>query len=68
MEAVQSFRTRGNVAHSPVSHHQLLLDNWNIFTGKELELIEEAKRYHIDIVEASSTKRHGSVTVDLDDE
>ena len=44
MEAAQSIRTRDNVAHSPVNHHQLLLDNWNILTltGKELELVEEA--------------------------
>ena len=46
MEAAQSIRTRDNVAHSPVNHHQLLLGNWNILTltGKELELVEEAKR------------------------
>ena len=30
MEAVQSIRTRDNVAHSRVNHHQLLLGNWNI--------------------------------------
>ena len=46
MEAAQSIRTRDNVAHSRVNHHQLLLGNWNILTltGKELELVEEAKR------------------------
>ena len=45
-------RTRDDVAHSQVNHHQLLLGNWNILTltGKELELLEEAKRYHLDIV------------------
>ena len=32
MEAAQSIRTRDNVAHSPVNHHQLLLGNWNILT------------------------------------
>ena len=44
MEAAQSIRTRDNVAHSRVNHHQLLLGNWNILTltGKELELVEEA--------------------------
>ena len=41
--------------------------NWNILilTGKELELVEKAKRYHLDI-EVSSTKQRGSETVDLD--
>ena len=68
MEAAQSIRTRDNVAHSPVNHQQLLLGNWNILTltGKELELVEEAKRYHLDIIGVSSTKRRGSGTVDLD--
>ena len=68
MEAVQSIRTRDNVAHSRVNHHQLLLGNWNILilTGKELELVEEAKRYNFDIIGVSSTKRRGSGTVDLD--
>ena len=68
MEAAQSIRTRDNVAHSRVNHHQLLLGNWNILTlsGKKLELVEEAKRYHLDIIGVSSTKRRGSGTVDLD--
>ena len=49
MKAAQSTRTRDNVAHSRVNHHQLLLGNWNILTltGKELELVEEAKQYHL---------------------
>ena len=66
MEAAQSIRTRDNVAHSRVNHHQLLLGNWNTLTltGKELELVEEAKRYYI--IGVSSTKRRGSGTVDLD--
>ena len=44
MEAAQSIRTRDNVAHSRVNHHQLLLGNWNILTltGKKLELVEES--------------------------
>ena len=68
MEAAQSIRTRDNVAHSRVNHHQLLLSNWNILTltGKELESVEEAKQYHLDIIGVSSTKRRGSGTVDLD--
>ena len=68
MEAAQSVRTRDNVAHSRVNHHQLLLGNWNILTltGKELELVEEAKQYHLDIIGVSSTKRRGSGTVVLD--
>ena len=46
------------VAYSRVNHHQLLLGNWNILTltGKELELVEEAKRYHLDIVEVLPPK------------
>ena len=69
MEAAQSIRTRDNVAYSRVNHHQLLLGNWNILTltGKELELVEEAKRYHLNIIGVSSTKRRGSGTVHLDD-
>ena len=44
METAQSDRTRDNVAHSTVNHHQLLLGNRNILTltERELELIEEA--------------------------
>ena len=68
MEAARSIRTRDNVAHLRVSHHQLLLGNWNILTltGKDLKLVEEAKWYHLDNVGVSSTKRSGSGTVDLD--
>ena len=68
MEAAQSIRTRDNVAHLRTNHHQLLLSNWNILTltRKELEMVEEAKRYHLDIIGVSSTKRRGSETVDLD--
>ena len=45
-----------------------MLGNWNILTltGKELELVEEAQRYHLDIIGVSSTKRRGSETVNLD--
>ena len=62
MEAAQSIPTRDNVAHSQVNHHQLLLGNWNILTltGKELELVEEAKPYHLDTIRVSSTKQRGS--------
>ena len=67
IEAAQGNRTRDNVAHSRVNHHQLLLGNWNILTltGKELELVEKAKRNHLDIIENSTTKRRGSGTVVL---
>ena len=70
MEAAQSICTQDDVAHSRVSHHQLLLGNWNILTltGKKLELVEEAKQYHLHIIGISSNKRHGSGTVDLDGE
>ena len=68
MEAAQSIHTRDNVAHSRVNHHQVLLGNWNILTlkGKDLELVEKAKRYNFDIIGVSSTKRRGCGTVDLD--
>ena len=64
MEVAQSIHTRDNVAHSWANHHQLPLGNWNILTltGKELELVEEAKRYYLYIVGVSSTKRQGSGT------
>ena len=68
MGTAQSNRTQGKVAHSRANHHQLLYGNWNVLTltGKELELVEEAKKYHLDIVGISSTKRRGSGTVNLD--
>ena len=46
----------------------MAIGNWNVFsiTGKEQELVGEAKRYRLDIVGVSSTKRRGSGTVDLD--
>ena len=68
MGTAQSTRTQDNVARSRVNHHQLLFGNWNVLTltGKELELVEEAKRYRLDIVGLSSTKRRGSGTVELD--
>ena len=68
MDAAHCIRTRDNAAHSLVNHHQLMWGNWNILTlkGKALELVEEAKRYHLDIVGVSSIKRRGSGTVDLD--
>ena len=33
---------------------------------KELELVEEAKKYHLNIVGVSSTKKHGSGIINLD--
>ena len=45
------------------------IENWNIlaFTGKELELVKEAQRYHLDIARVCSTKKRDSGTVDLAD-
>ena len=47
---------------------QLLLSNWNFLAlaGKKLELLEEAKWYHFDIIGVSSNKNRSSATVDLD--
>ena len=44
-----------------------MLGNWYIptLTGKELKLIEEAKRYYLDIIGVSSTKKRGSRNWDL---
>ena len=68
MEAAQSIRIRDNVAHLRVNGHQLLVGNSNILTltGKDLELVEEAKRYHLDIIGVSSTKRRDCGTTYLD--
>ena len=46
------------------------MGNWNVLTliGKELELVEEEKRYHLDTIGVFSTNRRGSGTVDLDGE
>ncbi|CAF3797283.1 unnamed protein product [Rotaria sp. Silwood1] len=43
------------------------IDTWNItsLTGKEIELTEEAKKYQLDILEISSTKRKGKGTLSL---
>ena len=63
-----SNRTQIYVAHFRKNHHRLLLGNWNVLTltEKELRLVEEAKKYHLDIVEVSSTKSRRSGIVDLD--
>ena len=65
---VQNNRTQGYAAHFRRKHHRLLLGSWNVITltGKESELVEEAKKYHLDIVGVSSIKRRGSGIVDLD--
>ena len=62
----QSNRTRGYVAHFRKNHYKLLLGYWNVFTHteKELKLVEEAKKYHFDIVGVSFTKRRASGIVD----
>ena len=64
----QSNHTQGYVAHLRKSHHRLLLGNSNVLTlrAKKLELVEKAKKYHLNFVRVFSTKRHGSEIVDLD--
>jgi len=37
------------------------------FTGKKDKLVGEAKRYCLDVIAISSTKRRGSTTVELKD-
>ena len=55
----QSNHIQGYVTHFRKNCHRLLLGNWNVLnlTGKELELVEEAKKHHLDIVGYSSTER-----------
>ena len=47
----------------------LCMGNWNVTSlkGKEQELVWEAEQYHLDIVGVSSTKSHGSDTVELNE-
>ena len=65
----QSNRTQGYVALFRKNHHRLLLGNWNVLTltGKELEFVEEEKKYHLDIIGVFSIKRRGSGIAGLDD-
>ena len=64
---MQSNRTQDYVAHFWKNHHRLLLGNWNVLTlTKELELVEETKKHHLDIVGVSTTKLHGYGIADLD--
>ena len=67
LKTAQSNCTQGYVAHFRKNHHRLLLGNWNVLTltGKELKLVEEAKKY-IHIIGVSSNKRCGSGILDLD--
>ena len=62
----QSNLTQDNVAHSRHHYHKFHLGNWNVYTltGKEVELVKEAKQYRLYIVRISSTKSRGSVSVD----
>ena len=50
-------------------HWDLCMDNWNVtsLNQKEQELVLEAEQYHHEIVRLSSTKCHGSDTVDLNE-
>ena len=43
------------------------INDFHIFAGKELGLVEEEKKCYLDIVGVSSTKRCGSGIVHLDD-
>ena len=67
LEAAQSTCTREGTKRIRQSCQRLSVGNWNVrtLTGKEQELVEEAKRYHLDIVGISSTKRRGSGTVEM---
>ena len=47
--------------------HKAGLGNVFSLTVKEQELVEEAKRYRLDIVGISATKRHGSGIVQMGD-
>ena len=61
---------RGAVSRGQVSRRRpwtLAAGSWNVTSlrNKQDELVDEAKRYRLDIVGVSSTKRHGSGTKDL---
>ena len=64
----QSNCTQGYVVHFRKNHHRPLLGNCSVLTltVKGLELIEEAKKYHLDIIGISPTKRRVSRIVHLD--
>ena len=65
---VETAQTQVYFLHFRKNHHRLLFGNWNVLTltGKELELVEETKEYHLNIVGSSSTMKRGSRIVDLD--
>jgi len=44
-----------------------VIGNWNItsLTGEEHELVEEVKKYSLDVAGISSTKRRGSNTEEM---
>ena len=65
--AAQSHRIQCYVAHLRKNLHRLPLGDWDVltFTGKKLEFVKEAKKYHVDIVRVSSPKRHGSGIIEL---
>jgi len=48
--------------------HKLVIGNWKItsFTGKEHEVVEDAKLYFLDVVSILLVKRCGSNVVELD--
>ena len=66
---MQNLRAQGHVAHLRKNHLSLqLLVNWNvlILTMKKLELVEEAKKYHLNIVGVFFSTKRRSRIVDLD--
>jgi len=71
MGTAQSASTLGDLraTHKRQFRHKLGIGNWNISSlrGKEYELVDEVKRYSLDVVGVASTKLRGSNTVELVD-
>jgi len=59
MGAAQSVSSLGVLKKTRKRHsrYELVAGNWNItsMTGKEHELLEEVKRYSLDVVDVSTT-------------
>ncbi|CAF4583492.1 unnamed protein product, partial [Rotaria sp. Silwood2] len=62
-----TFSTNKHRKRQQQHQHKINIGTWNVtsLTGKEMEVVEEAQKYHLDILGISSTKRKskGSLTL-----